>query len=263
VAVDVATGLERGQRPVNGEEGVDGAHTGIAGASVRGLARYFDPKGQRPGVGPHESGAGGLGDDARVTRVATPQGPERAQPAVLLADHEVHREAAAQHSGGADRRQRGEHRRESRLHVTGAAAVDDVAHHPGDERVARPLAEVARRHHIDVALQNQCRSLAVTRRAAHQAPRLRPRHFGTRVVEVRAQPGQVHGPQVDVEAQTLQAPGQEVLQFGLGGTARHARHGDQLREQSGEFGLVHGGERRRLLVVPIHRHDSPGLPRQW
>ena len=79
-------------------------------------------------------------------------------------------------------------------------------HVPDDsraERVTLPARHVAGRDDVDMALQDQGRPVTGVPGGADQAPRLRPRGLAAREAGVRAQPRQVHGPQVDVEIQPL------------------------------------------------------------
>ena len=105
-----------------------------------------------------ERAAGRLGDDAGVAGVAAPQRAEGAEPAVLLADDEVQRDAAR----AAGPRTRGSPRSAARLATTPAfmsqAPRPCTAVRAGRlERVAAPRREVAGRDDVDVALEHQRR----------------------------------------------------------------------------------------------------------
>ena len=86
---------------------------------------HLDPEGQRARVGDHQPAAGGLGDHGRVGAVAAGQGRERAEAAVLLADHAVHGERPLEpYAGGEERRDDCQVGRDTGLHVAGPAAVE-------------------------------------------------------------------------------------------------------------------------------------------
>ncbi len=252
IGADVAASLQAREGVMDREVGVDRADPGVPGAAVGGAAGHLDPEGQGAGVRCHQRAAGGFGDDAGVTGVAAFEGAERAEPAVLLADDEVRGHLASQlHVRRANRGEGGQDRHHSGLHVARASAVHHV---PGDsraERVVLPLREVAGRDHVDVSLQDQRRPVAALG-GADQAPRLGARGLAAGESLVAPEFGQVHRPQVDVEVQALQLPGQHVLQLRLRGTARHARHFQQLQQLSPDRRLVHRGQRRRLDLA--HRH---------
>ena len=63
------------------------------------------------------------------------------------------------------------HRRDSALHVTGASPVQQPIAHIGDERIRSPLVNRRRRHHVDVAVEDQ-RPPAPT--PSHRSDQLRP-----------------------------------------------------------------------------------------
>src|SRR5579862_1046433 len=87
VDADVALTFELSQGAVNRQISIESADASPAGAAVGGTARYPQLEGERPGVCGGERGAGGFGDDARVTSVTTPERSERAEAPVLLTDH--------------------------------------------------------------------------------------------------------------------------------------------------------------------------------
>ena len=119
--------------------------------------------------------AGRLGDHRRLADVPAAQGRERAQPAVLLADHAVHRERTLQRTPASRRvRSDGQVGGHPGLHVAGAAPEQRAVADLRGERVgAEPVVGVAGRYDVEVALEHQAGHPLAGPRASR--PRRRPR----------------------------------------------------------------------------------------
>lgn len=152
------------------------------------------------------------------------------------------RDPAAQlGAAGADGGKRGEVGDDPGLHVASTPSVDHASGDPRYERIPAPLGWVAGRYNVHVPLQDQARPVTSTRGDGGQPPRLVPRRLGARKLGIRAQPGQIHRPQIDLEPQCLQAGGQDVLQLRFSGAAGDARDGQQFQQRGGDGRLVDRG----------------------
>ena len=107
----------------------------------------------------------------------------------------------------------------------------------GERFPLRPVREVANRHDVDMALQDQPRFTLAGCRADKSVP-LEPGRLGAREVRVGPQLVEVEAPQVDLEPGLLKPPRNGVLEVGLGVGAGDTRHPDQLDEGVDELGLV-------------------------
>ena len=133
--------------------------------------------------------------------MAAHEGGERAQSAVLLRDHRVHRERSLEtHTLGSQGAYDGGVGRHPGLHVAGATPVQHAGPGAADdrpERVVAPLVRVADRHHVDMPLQHQGRRARPRRR--HHAVALDPLGLRAREPLVGTQRVEVELPRVDVE----------------------------------------------------------------
>ena len=111
-------------------------------------------KRERPGVGRHRAPPGRLGQHARVASVATLQGAEGAQPAVLLTDDAM--DGDGRHlARGVTKAASAPKMAEVRLHVARPAPDEPVTGSPQPPRVSRPGSYVAGRHHVGVPGKDQ------------------------------------------------------------------------------------------------------------
>ena len=145
--------LALSQHRVHGQVVIEGVFAHQALAGVGRQAGDLEHAGHRPGVGHDELGravaAGRLGDDGRIREPAASDRRQRAQAAVLLRrngdeDHPPRKIARA----AGEHLERLQRRDQARFHVRGAAPVEAVVLDHTGEGIARPLAVVARRHHV-------------------------------------------------------------------------------------------------------------------
>ena len=181
------------------------------------------------------------------------QGGEGAEAAVLLPDHRVHREGGHPAHVGSEGSHPAEDGGHPTLHVAGAAAQHPAVDQLSRKRIRRPAVQVTRRHHVEVALQDEPDVLAGTV-DSDQTPGMPPFDLLTRIARRGPKRRQVERPQVDGQAQALQHPGQLRWDRGLGCTTAHARRGDQSSEQVDD---VPGcSPHRAPLALPQHGNGS-------
>ncbi len=209
-------------------------------AAVRRAAGHLDPEGQRARVGHHQPVAGGLGDHGRLGAVAAAQRRERAEPAVLLADHAVHGQRPLQAYAGRAQRLDDRHvGRESGLHVAGATSVEPALVHLRGERVAAaPGLRVARRYDVEVALQHQRRASRRPRRDRGQPERLVPLDLRAREPRVGASSSRSISQWSTSRPASASIAGGHLDHLDLGRRTGHRRHAHQRRQPVDERVLV-------------------------
>ena len=115
-------------------------------------------------IGPRRRDPPGLGQPA-----------DAGEAAALLVDGAAHLDGAAERRAGAPQRLGGDHRGgEPRLHVGGAATVEQPVADHAAERLDRPA--VAGRHHVEVAVEMDARPGGLAAPRAEHVPARIPRH---------------------------------------------------------------------------------------
>jgi DNA-binding Lrp family transcriptional regulator len=228
--------------------------------------RAGDVEGERQGTGGagDQRPAGRLGDHAGVPGVPAAERAERAEPAVLLADHQVQGQPAAQPDPRlADRPDGGEVRHHAGLHVARAAGVDPPVPQRRLEGGRAPVSEISGRDDVHVTLQHERRHGGLARVGAHEPPGLRPGGLRAREPGRGGQLGEVHRPQVDVQAEGVHVLGQEVLHVALGVAAADARDGEQVDQRGHDRGTVDRGEGALLGAGQVGHRAFSSSGEQW
>ncbi len=161
--------------------------------------------------------------------MTAPQGGERTQATVLLADHRVHGQRAFEAHPGVPQGPR--HREvggDAGLHVAGAAAEERVVADLRTERVGEaPRLDVARRYDVGVAAQDQSGSTLPRRRTDHADGR-GPLDLDAGEPRVGGHLLEVDVPTVHVGVEVTQRLGDVLLHLDLCIAAADAGDPDQL-----------------------------------
>ncbi len=247
----VAPCLELPQRRVHVLEQLDRTDAACSRRAVRRQTGHDEAEGQRSRVRGDDLGARGLGTDAGLRDVPTPQGRERTHATVLLGRDGVHRhgpgrcEPRAAYGGNGT--EDGGH---TTLHVTGAAAVGDAVVDPQPERVvALPGREVAGRHHVGVTVERECRSARVSTPDADAPDGLVALDLHPGEVRVAGEVCHVDVPQVDVRSEVLHPLGAPALDVELARRAVDGRDRHEVGERADD--LVRIDLREHALVVGV------------
>ncbi len=144
------------QRPDHPVGGVDGVRPRAHLAHMDRPAPDLDPEPQDAGIGAHQHLLLRLGDQHRVGAVAAQMGHQGAVAGRFLFHHRLQRHGGGGLEPDAAERVEGEQvGGMPRLHVGAAAAIEPVAlHHRREGRVG-PEVGGARRHHVDMGLEDQ------------------------------------------------------------------------------------------------------------
>lgn len=146
--------------------------------------------------------------------------------------------------------------------------MHDVPDDPGHKGIPLPGTGIPGRYDVHVPLKDQRRPVPALPGPPDQPPRLVPGRLRTGKAGVGAQRVQIHRPQIDIEPEPLQPPGEVMLQLRLGGTPGDTGNGHELGEHppDGAFvdtfqrGGFRGTQHVRLPIpigaIPAHRRRS-------